>query len=154
MYWGGQEIASTSAATNHDDCPDASSAPQLTRVIEILDDSRLRLAHGKPDGRYADSSYCWGEGRQLWTTRETLASKCKGFKVTSLPKTLRGTVLPTQALGQQYFWIDSLCIIQDDGDDKDRELTRMAKYYTRAFITICASDENWHNAIPSCMQPL
>jgi len=39
----------------------------------------------------------------------------------------------------QYLWIDSLCIIQDDGDDWERESKLMEQVYSSAYVTIAAS---------------
>lgn len=40
-------------------------------------------------------------------------------------------------LGINYIWIDSLCIVQDDSDDWDRESVRMADYYQQAWFDYC-----------------
>lgn len=45
-------------------------------------------------------------------------------------------------LGINYIWIDSLCIIQDDGDDWGRESVKMADYYQQAWLTIAATTTN------------
>lgn len=43
------------------------------------------------------------------------------------------------ALGIKYVWIDTLCIIQDDADDWDREGVKMASYYQQAWVTVAAT---------------
>ncbi|KAE9581179.1 hypothetical protein CGMCC3_g2731 [Colletotrichum fructicola] len=45
----------------------------------------------------------------------------------------------TRKLGARYLWIDSLCIVQDDADDWDREAARMAQVYSQAYVTIAAT---------------
>jgi hypothetical protein len=42
------------------------------------------------------------------------------------------------AMGERYLWIDSLCIIQDDGESKHRDIQRMDIVYSKAFATIVA----------------
>ena len=42
-------------------------------------------------------------------------------------------------LGVKYVWIDSVCIIQQDAADWEREAARMADYYQFAWITISAT---------------
>ncbi|CAN9202239.1 unnamed protein product [Alternaria alternata] len=47
--------------------------------------------------------------------------------------------LIAQDLGLRYLWIDSLCIIQDNEDDKSHEIARMSSIYTNSYITIAAT---------------
>ncbi|ETS80609.1 hypothetical protein PFICI_08138 [Pestalotiopsis fici W106-1] len=42
-------------------------------------------------------------------------------------------------LGIRYVWIDSLCIIQNDKDDWDRESIKMADYYQRSWLTVAVT---------------
>jgi hypothetical protein len=56
-----------------------------------------------------------------------------------LPKTLADAAWFTHQLGLEYLWVDALCIIQDDADDKGREIPRMGQYYGDATATICAA---------------
>jgi len=49
------------------------------------------------------------------------------------------TVLVCQQLGVDYIWIDSLCIIQDDPQDWQKEAALMTKVYGHSYINIAAS---------------
>jgi hypothetical protein len=44
----------------------------------------------------------------------------------------------TKILGLEYLWIDSLCIVQDDSDDWQRECTQMAEVYRYGYCNIAA----------------
>jgi len=57
-----------------------------------------------------------------------------------LPCTIHDAVIATRLLDLKYIWVDSLCIIQDgdDGKDKESQLGRMADVYTYADLTIMA----------------
>jgi hypothetical protein len=57
-----------------------------------------------------------------------------------LPKTFRDAVNVTRALGIQYIWIDSLCIVQDDMGDWEQEAAKMASIYEGSFLTLAAVD--------------
>ena len=46
----------------------------------------------------------------------------------------------TRVLQVRYLWIDSLCIIQTDRSDWERESARMADVYRNAYLTIAASN--------------
>lgn len=45
-------------------------------------------------------------------------------------------MLATRGLGIDYFWVDSLCIVQDDKDDWAAEAARMGDVYASAILTI------------------
>ncbi|KXH63941.1 heterokaryon incompatibility protein [Colletotrichum salicis] len=48
-------------------------------------------------------------------------------------------IIITRGLGIEYIWIDSLCIIQDDKDDWERESTKMEEVFSAAHCTISAA---------------
>jgi hypothetical protein len=54
-------------------------------------------------------------------------------------KTFQDAVIVTRHLGFRYLWIDSLCIIQDDKQDWEREVARMALVYKGSQLTIAAT---------------
>lgn len=41
--------------------------------------------------------------------------------------------------GIHYIWIDSLCIIQDDDDDWNRESAKMCDIYEGSYLTVAAT---------------
>lgn len=74
---------------------------------------------------YAALSYCWGspnDGKsQLCTNKDSLEARKGGIKESSMPPVLRDAIQVCRSLSVQYLWIDSLCIIQDDITDWERE---------------------------------
>lgn len=40
----------------------------------------------------------------------------------------------------RYIWIDALCIIQNDKIDWQQESAKMGEYYSKAYLTIAASN--------------
>jgi hypothetical protein len=56
-----------------------------------------------------------------------------------LPQTILDAFTVTRNLGFEFIWIDSLCIIQDDVDDVNQELSKMRHIYQNAVLTISAS---------------
>lgn len=87
---------------------------------------------------FAILSYCWGEAQPIQLTRATLALG-QNYPITILPKTLADAAWFTHQLGLEYLWVDALCIVQDDADDKGREIPRMRRYYGDATVAICAA---------------
>jgi hypothetical protein len=114
-----------------------------TRVINVGDgENRDRLhlcdVQGK-QGKYVALSHCWGNSKPLSTTKKTIEAHCQAIKFDDLPKTFQDAVIITRALGIQFLWIDSLCIIQDDEVDWEHEAKCMGKVFASAYCTIAAT---------------
>ncbi|KAK0644461.1 heterokaryon incompatibility protein-domain-containing protein [Cercophora newfieldiana] len=123
----------------HHECHSAETSALPARVVEILDGGGLRLHdESGTQAKYAILSYCWGGTQDFATTKATLEDRKKGFSISDLPKTLQDAVTVVKELGLRYLWIDSICIIQDCEDDKNKELASMPSYYANAWITISA----------------
>ncbi|KAI8940311.1 hypothetical protein NX059_004007 [Plenodomus lindquistii] len=59
--------------------------------------------------------------------------------ITQLPATIRDAISVTINLGFTYLWVDSVCIIQDNEQDRTREIAKMPAVYNNAVCTITAS---------------
>lgn len=114
-----------------------------TRVVYVGTDNhrdppRLHLSNGQIAG-YLALSYCWGGKQDHQTERTRIGQYMRALPLEALPKTIRDAIIFTRALGIQYIWIDSLCIIQDSQEDKEHELSRVANIYKGAVLTISAA---------------
>ncbi|KAK0716368.1 hypothetical protein B0H67DRAFT_453211, partial [Lasiosphaeris hirsuta] len=49
---------------------------------------------------------------------------------------IRDAITVVRDLGAQYLWVDSLCIVQDGNDEKNREMGKMWQVYAGATLTI------------------
>lgn len=96
------------------------------RVVETYD---LKGNH-----EYACLSYCWGSAHQASSTKT--ASFPRVVAITDLPKTISDAICLCYALNIQYLWVDSLCIIQGDAADWQRESAKMCDIYGRSALTI------------------
>jgi hypothetical protein len=96
------------------------------------------LETNREHGQYCALSHCWGrlDKRPIVTTRCTLGDHTRSIEFKELPKTFQDAVTVTRGIGVRYLWIDSLCIVQDDTDDWEKEA---GKIYERAILTIAAS---------------
>ena len=56
-----------------------------------------------------------------------------------LPKSIRDAIKVTEKLGYNHLWVDSLCIIQDNDEDKWLEIAKMPQIYNNAMVTIAAA---------------
>ncbi|TGO56657.1 hypothetical protein BCON_0075g00380 [Botryotinia convoluta] len=90
-------------------------------------------------GKYIALSHCWGGQIETILTTSNLQSLQKEIKMTGLPANFRDAILITRALGFQYLWIDSLCIIQDSKYDWGIESKKMGETYRNSVLTIGAA---------------
>lgn len=116
-----------------------------TRLLHInkRDHTILRLESTwlGQQGSYVALSHCWGpeDKRPLCTTRANINQHLTKIPWLSVPKTFQDAVIVTRAVGLEYIWIDSLCIIQDDKHDWDQESPQMRSVYQNAYLTIAAA---------------
>ncbi|KAI1324283.1 heterokaryon incompatibility protein-domain-containing protein [Xylariaceae sp. FL0255] len=87
---------------------------------------------------YVALSYCWGLSQSLCTTKATIGRYKNLIASDILPAVIKDAVVVTQALSEQYIWIDRLCIQQDDADDWTTHAGIMDSIYENADITIAA----------------
>lgn len=90
---------------------------------------------------YAALSHMWGDvivAPPLRTMDYNYAEMTSGISVWRLPLNFADAVKTCRRLGIQYIWIDSLCIIQDNGEDWRREAGTMHLVYKNAEVTIVA----------------
>lgn len=128
---------------DHERCKSKSTVERPRRLVRIADGSiRLVLTEtisGEP--RYATLSYCWGKKDFINLTRENLERFLIEIPEEELPKTFADAIFTARALGLQYIWIDSLCIIQGESDHLDwiSESGKMRSVYGSAYVNIAAT---------------
>lgn len=125
----------------HEGCVSSQSHRTPTRLL-FLGDGKTRLCLSKgldicPE--YATLSHCWGSLSFLTLNKNNINEFQKEVPVQALTKTFQDAIRITSYLGLQYLWIDSLCIIQDDVDDWNRESPLMSDVYGGSTINIAAS---------------
>jgi hypothetical protein len=94
--------------------------------------------------RYVTLSHCWGSETNAHhtatTTRANISARKHKIELSGLPKTFQDAILITRELKLRFLWIDSLCIVQDDLIDMDRECAEMSNIYSYSYCTMAASD--------------
>jgi hypothetical protein len=135
-------------ASNHHEClglrKDAKLPSRLVHVRRQRDcselEARLCCSNTIPAGTsYLSLSHCWGEYRFITTTRDNFSQFQASLPIDSLSHTFQDALLLTIALGFEYIWIDSLCIVQDDINDWRREASRMGDVYRNPGCNISVS---------------
>ncbi|SCO76834.1 uncharacterized protein FRV6_01046 [Fusarium oxysporum] len=140
----------TRCDSGHYNCTRLSKTPLPKRLLDLGEphDGQTEVPVGsdirliETNNNYADYvclSHCWGTGPGFKTTRENLAERMKSINFRDLPRTFKDVVGVTRQLKKRYLWIDSLCIIQDDNKDWQKEGLRMHETYGSAYLTIAAS---------------
>jgi hypothetical protein len=124
------------------------------RIFGSGDDSiRFILRHTEGQrGKYITLSHRWtSDAESCSTTKDTLQCRmgecaqhggsCATCNGKSLPisQLFKDAAMLSVNVGVKYIWIDSLCIVQDDSVDWERESAKMGQYYQSAWLTICAT---------------
>lgn len=112
------------------------------------------VTKGRPDMEYFALSYVWGDVAQLAltrTNREALRRPSSlwagtGDTGAALPRTISDAMALCKACDQRYLWVDSLCIVQDDPDNKHVNIQAMGQIYIGASLTIVAAAGSDANA--------
>jgi len=114
------------------------------RVINVGDDQgkepHLHVTNGDEFGRYLALSHCWGDVQLIQTKTTNYSQHRITIPFYTLPKTFQHAIKVARAIDVQYIWIDSLCILQDDSSDWEKESSKMASIYQNAYAVILASN--------------
>lgn len=86
---------------------------------------------------YVALSYCWGgDQEKIKTTEANILERLQNIQFNSLPQTIKDAIIVTRELGYKYIWVDALCIVQDNDDDRTMEVSKMSLVYSGASLVI------------------
>ncbi|KAK5734899.1 hypothetical protein LTR17_008532 [Elasticomyces elasticus] len=94
--------------------------------------------------RYATLSHRWTPEEQVLRT-SNIEDFREGFPLATLKASIRDAVTFADHLGCRYLWVDTLCVIQDDSYDQEKQICQMDKVYSNAVCNIAASDATHSN---------
>ncbi|KAL6855646.1 hypothetical protein J3F83DRAFT_753803 [Trichoderma novae-zelandiae] len=159
----------TTCRENHPKCLETVAGPPFdkeeepilpTRVIDLgppsssseQDHEPVRLINpGDSRGQYVAFSYRSAVHESpLCTTRASLEDHLTGICWTKFPKMLQQAMEMAKTLGFRYFWIDLLCVVQDDPEERLRESKKVGSVIEGATLVIAdasgwAFEENLFN---------
>lgn len=132
--------------TKHDEKCTAvqSSKSRLINVLRLID-VQTKSVKRFPEAdissfEYVALSYVWGQAQKLSITRANKDDLAKdGALVGRVSKTIEDAIALTESLGIPYIWVDALCILQDNDDDKMVHLDFMSEIYRYAKLTVIAA---------------
>jgi hypothetical protein len=128
---------------NHARCAICSLTKLPTRILDVGNGGNqemVKLYETQGDlGRYITLSHCWGNKQIVTTTKATLPQLKSEVQWPQLSRTFQDAISIARELGVRYLWIDSLCIVQDDKQDWERESARMAEIYSNSYLNLAAT---------------
>jgi hypothetical protein len=116
-----------------------------TKLIRFVDTGKNAIVSLQDTSleslEYVALSYVWGSNQKITLTRKTQAQLAEDESIVDGQASL--TIIDAmelcRRLGIQYIWVDALCIIQDDENDKADQLKAMSHIYRCASFTIVAA---------------
>lgn len=111
------------------------------RPTWLIDSAEKCLVRSKPSDRYLALSYVYGPSRNGMP--QLLRSNVEEFQDElpddDIPQTITDAMWLSRKLGLKYLWVDRLCIVQDDEEQKEAHVKHMAFVFTNAYLTIVAA---------------
>ncbi|KAF5877808.1 putative het domain-containing protein [Botrytis fragariae] len=134
-------------ASHREECADASELSIPDRLLDVkqcVSKNQILLVESRTIDQarpieYTTLSHCWGSAQFIKTNLDNYSAHANGIDLSTLPRTFRDVVLLTHRLNIQYIWIDSICIIQDDVADWERQSALMADIYSGSLLNIAAA---------------
>ncbi|KAK1988377.1 heterokaryon incompatibility protein-domain-containing protein, partial [Colletotrichum cereale] len=128
---------------SHSKCSSRSNKFVPTRLLHVSGTPqypKIKLSTEPPIAPYATLSYCWGGDQDAKTLRSNFESYQDHIEFSTLPSTIQDAAIVTIQIGLSYLWVDAMCIIQDDDNDKMKEIAKMHAIYRSSRITIAPSE--------------
>jgi hypothetical protein len=117
--------------------------PKRLIEVEMCDNSicaRLVESCTLPQSTpYCTLSHCWGTAPIFSLLSTNIQNLSYSIPVERTVPSFRDAMLVVQFLGYRYLWIDSLCILQDSGEDWKQQAPEMGKVYGNAILNIAAT---------------
>ena len=111
--------------------------------LMVVDVRHLCICYLSSESRYICLSYCWSPAKPFTLTQATLSQlfheRSLESRMHELPYTIRDAIQCVSDLRETYLWIDFLCIIQDNEDEKRHQISQMNRIYTFAFLTLVSA---------------
>lgn len=123
--------------------------PDLT----LIDVKRKCLVDMSLDVTYLALSYVWGAPQSFQNVKRRQKDLYNSGSISAddeaIPRTIQDPILLTTSLGEKYLWVDSLCICQDETENKMKQIMNMGNIYSQALFTmVAASGTNANVGLP------
>ncbi|KAK0623967.1 heterokaryon incompatibility protein-domain-containing protein [Immersiella caudata] len=128
----------------HENCA-ATQISMLPDSFRVIDIRRRCLVHLPPGSGFIALSYVWGRNpdpTKLFAIKSNIEKLQTedGLPKPLMPATVEDAIEACRRIGEDYLWVDRLCIIQDDPQDKQDQIGAMAAIYWLAKVAIIVTD--------------
>ena len=127
---------------SHKSCNPRSHSDFVPTRLLFVNSNKVAL-RGKdelPSGvQYATLSHCWGKNPMYSLLGSNHRKLSEEVPIERLSQVFCDAIALIRHLELSYIWIDSLCIIQDDRLDWEREAGRMGAVYKNSVCTIAST---------------
>lgn len=119
------------------------------RLIDVVEEC---LVEKTGPCKYIALSYVWGRAAHLClrTQKSNVVelsepgalgrNRSDSDKKDTISRSVIDTMELVRKIGQRYLWVDALCIVQDDANEKRRLIHGMDCIYENALLTVIAAD--------------
>ena len=115
--------------------------------LTVINVHRMCLQALPPNALYVALSYCWPDTPGMLNvkaTRYSLHSEEAFLKTSQISSTILEAIECTKELGEDFLWVDAMCITQDDPRHKMQQINQMDRIYGNAVLTIVAATPGKH----------
>ncbi|KAI4212476.1 MAG: hypothetical protein LQ351_004728 [Letrouitia transgressa] len=140
-----------SCSVQHKKCRSPILSIAREQNIRLVDVQDYRIVSATPTEKYVALSYVWGPTTLLLLVQNTISqfSFINGLKHLIIPRTISDAIQLVKDIGQRYLWVDSLCIVQDDNNDKQQQLPIMDSIFSDAeLVVVVAAGSDANSGIP------
>lgn len=141
---------------NHDHAKITTRNDLFRQGFRLIDVLEARLVEKMEPCDYVALSYVWGAPdpfglrtakRNVYLLKESDALKQSHKRFGKrIPQVIVDAMALCNAIGNRFLWVDSLCIVQDDLEEKKRLIHGMGFVYENAYLTLFATSGQDANA--------
>jgi hypothetical protein len=117
-------------------------APRYKDPVEIVlvDVPNQKLVSASSSWRYLTISYVWGKAALEKTTTANRRARGQQGALSNinLPQLILDAMLLVLLLGEEFLWVDCLCIEQDNLSQKHSQVSQMDVIYSQSLLTLVA----------------
>jgi hypothetical protein len=141
LYWN--RVCRNTLSSLHKDFSTERDSYKLPDGFRLIDTEKMCIVPADPSFESIALSYVWGKGESLKLINANFDELAKENSLSKfadqIPQTIKDAMFLVTRLLDRYLWVDALCIIQDNSDDKWSQISSMDRIYGSSVLTIAAT---------------